>query len=159
MFNVFCYGAFTDIKLPEGLSEIGQQAFEGCTGLISVTIPDTVNIIAKQAFSDCTSLKYITFPLGLKSLGTRAFFGCTALGSVFLPDGIEQIGTSVFENCSSLEQVHIPEIAGENYIGSKDQFFGTPYYRVKNHLCRNCGAKLFWYPFSKKCTKCGTDNS
>ena len=43
--------------IPEGVTEIGAQAFKGCTGLTSVTLPSTLQSIGSEAFAGCTGLK------------------------------------------------------------------------------------------------------
>ena len=42
--------------IPEGVTEIGAEAFKGCTGITSVVIPDSVVTIGAEAFSGCTNL-------------------------------------------------------------------------------------------------------
>ncbi len=53
---VRCPGGLTGAVIPEGVTEIGETAFLGCTGLTSVTIPDSVTGIGLSAFSSCTGL-------------------------------------------------------------------------------------------------------
>lgn len=45
-----------DVTIPEGVTEIGDWAFCGCTGLTSVTIPGDVTEIGNEAFQDCENL-------------------------------------------------------------------------------------------------------
>ena len=46
--------------IPDSVTTIGDDAFEGCDALESVTIPDSVTKIGEYAFHDCTSLTSIT---------------------------------------------------------------------------------------------------
>ncbi len=46
--------------IPDSVTTIGNEAFEGCDALESVTIPDSVTKIGEYAFYDCTSLTSIT---------------------------------------------------------------------------------------------------
>lgn len=41
-----------DVVIPEGVKEIGNQAFTGCKGLASVTIPKSVEEIDKSVFEN-----------------------------------------------------------------------------------------------------------
>ena len=40
-----------DVVIPEGVTSIGEHAFDNCRSLISVTIPNSVTSIGKYAFS------------------------------------------------------------------------------------------------------------
>ena len=50
-----------DLVIPNGVTSISNYAFDGCTGLTSVTIPDSVTSIGNNAFRDCSSLTSVTF--------------------------------------------------------------------------------------------------
>ena len=52
---------FLDSIIPSYVTQIGYYAFNGCTGLTSVTIPNSVTTICLMAFEGCTSLTSITF--------------------------------------------------------------------------------------------------
>lgn len=47
------------VVVPEGVTEIGEYAFEYCTKITSVTIPSSVTKIGEKAFCDCYSLTSI----------------------------------------------------------------------------------------------------
>ena len=49
----------TEITIPDGVTKIGESAFDSCTSLTSVTIPDSVIRISESAFADCTNLSEI----------------------------------------------------------------------------------------------------
>ncbi len=61
------------------VSAIGSSAFEGCTGLSSVTIPNSVMSIGDNAFYNCTGLTSLTIPKSVAQIGTNAFSGCNAV--------------------------------------------------------------------------------
>ena len=92
-----------------GGTSIGRYAFDGCSGLTSVTITDSVTSIGEYAFRGCSGLKSVTIPDGVTSIGEYAFRGCSGLISVTIPDGVTSIGWSTFSGCSGLTSVTIPD--------------------------------------------------
>ena len=67
--SAFASLAFTEIILPDGVTEIGRWAFWGCASLTNITIPDTVKSIGAAALKKCTSLASITFKGTMKQWG------------------------------------------------------------------------------------------
>ena len=96
------------VVITGGMS-IGSNAFNGCTGLTSITIPDGVTGIGNWAFSDCSSLTVITLPESLTSIGSSAFNGCTGLTSITIPDSVTSIDSYAFEDCRALTSITIPD--------------------------------------------------
>jgi hypothetical protein len=100
----------------EGFTEIGEEAFMGCTRLAEIhNIPETVTAIGDRAFQNCTGLLAITFSNGLLSIGAGAFEGCTILGNrpVQLPNGLKTIGVGAFRNCANLLSLTLPDSLAE----------------------------------------------
>ncbi len=91
------------------VTEIGEYAFYGCTGLTSVTIPDSVTSIGYYVFSGCSSLTSVKIPDSVTSIGNSAFRGCTGLTSVTILNGVTSIGDSAFSCCTGLTSVTIPD--------------------------------------------------
>ena len=113
--------SLTSITIPESVTTIGRSAFEDCSSLSSITIPEGVTTIGDRAFEDCSSLTSITIPEGVTTIGGRAFEDCTSLSSITIPEGITTIGDRAFDGCSSLISITIPESV--TAIGS-GAFFG-----------------------------------
>lgn len=79
------------VELPEGLTEIGEQAFYYCESLESINIPSTVASIGEEAFYYCRPLTSIVIPESVTTMGSSVFSGCYDL-TVFAraaakPDG------------------------------------------------------------------------
>ena len=104
----------TSVKIPSGVTSIGDIAFGGCTSLVSITIPDSVTSIGRSAFSRCTSLVSITIPNSVTSIGDMTFDGCTSLANITIPDSVTSIGRSAFNKCTNLANIY--------YIGTEEQW-------------------------------------
>ncbi len=103
-----CY-SLTSVTLPESVTRIGDRAFLGCSSLTSVTLPENVTSIGDYAFDGCYSLISVTIPEGVTSIGSEAFFGCSSLATVTIPQSVTSIGEWAFHGCSSLISVTIPK--------------------------------------------------
>ena len=103
------------------MTSIGSFAFDGCTGLTSVTIPNSVTSIGNDVFDGCTGLTSIDIPGSVTSIGNSAFCGCSGLTSVTIPNSVTSIGNDAFGMCSSLTSITIPNSVtsiGDNAFAS-----------------------------------------
>jgi hypothetical protein len=96
------------ITLPEGVSEIQLEAFEGCKSLERINLPNSLLSIGMWAFGGCESLKNIALPHSLQRISSEAFVDCTGLESLVVPNGLVHIGSQAFENCRSLKSITLP---------------------------------------------------
>lgn len=119
----------------KAVTEIAEEAFIECYGLVSVSIPDSVISIYRQAFYNCTSLTSISISNSTTTIGREAFYNTDFYnnssnwedGVLFLENwliaadsdaisgdytiktGTQHIGVNAFEVCTSLTSVIIPD--------------------------------------------------
>ena len=91
-----------DVIIPDGVTEIGDEAFKDCENLVFVRIPDGVTHIDGSAFERCRQLGRVRVPDSLKSIGDRAFVGCNSLTGFTIPAGVKKIGENAFYGCKKL---------------------------------------------------------
>ncbi len=106
------------VKLPQGVTKIGNCAFSQSEYLKSVTLNRGVTSIGECAFEFCTKLRAIYMPSGLKTIGRCAFEGCTILASVILNEQLEVIDFDAFRGCEALRGIVIPQSVQRIGIGA-----------------------------------------
>ena len=104
--------------------KVGENAFENCTNVVSITLPSTLILIESYAFSGCTGLTSITIPNSVTSIGSNAFRDCRSLTSITIPENVTSIGAAAFRGCSCLTNITIEGAPVISYIAFKD----TAYY-------------------------------
>ena len=105
-------GEGEDVVIPDTINgfpvtEIIDNAFNGCTTLKTLTIGKNVLSIGSRAFCGCTSLQSLTIGRNVEDIGTYAFCGCTSLESILLPNGVVAVGNYAFDGCTSAKTLII----------------------------------------------------
>ena len=113
------------------VTSIGDDAFNYCPGLTSVTIGNSVTSIGDDAFYYCPGLTSIVIPNSVTSIGEHAFYYCKGLTSVTIPNSVTSIGERAFSDCSGLREVHISDIAAWCRIDFAE-YDANPLYYAKN---------------------------
>ena len=73
----------TDLVIPDGITKIGNHAFERCSGITSVTIPNSVITIGENSFYGCDGLKLLTIGSDVVDIYKQAFAYCKELTEVY----------------------------------------------------------------------------
>ncbi len=137
------------------ITEIGKEAFNGCSALKSVTIGANVETIDEYAFSDtsshqkdCEALKTVEFASGsnLKMIGQGAFAN-TGLTAIKLPETLETIGQYAFIY-TPLTEIEIPAnvktLGRGAFIGcaklEKVEFKGNNLKTIEEVMFQDCTA-------------------
>ncbi len=103
-----CTGV-TEIAIPTGVTFIGEFAFYKCGGLKTLTLPSTLKTIGSYAFCDCSALTAVTVPANVTSIGDYAFCNCTSLETAAVKGSVNSIGVRAFSGCSALTSITLPD--------------------------------------------------
>lgn len=90
-------GTYTAIKVRGFAADV----FKGNTNIKKVVLPVYVSEIPENAFEGCTSLETI-FASGVTSIGSNAFKGCISLATFTLDEYITSLDANAFEDVGEL---------------------------------------------------------
>ena len=88
-----------------GFEEIGSQAFENTSSLVSVSIPNAVKI-QNRAFYNGKKIKELNLD-HVKEIETEAFYQCNALTALNVPK-VLKIGKKAFYGSKNLKELQLP---------------------------------------------------
>ena len=117
-FNLFT--ALTDVTIGESVETIGIFAFDNCTaaGFTKLNIPNSVKVIKSCAFSN-NHLKYICLGSGVKEIWQEAFMVCQDLeyiGSYALTP--PTLNPNVFSGVANLKAIYVDNYCRSEYAGA-----------------------------------------
>ena len=99
-----------DVVIHPGVTAIGDQAFWDHRGkpITSITIPEGVTEIGHQALDGCTEITHVELPSSLRKIGSYAFSRWMSLRQITIPEGVEEIGHAAFHDCFGLSLIRLP---------------------------------------------------
>ena len=106
---VECTGNISVLRLADGITAVGDGAFEDGNLLTEIFFSDTVWRIGRRAFAGCKWLTEVRQAEHVQEIGEQAFSGCGRLRRIELSEKLLRLGARAFENCTSLEEIKIPE--------------------------------------------------
>ncbi len=105
----------TSISLPNTVDELGAYAFKDCTGVEKITGTSNVTIINDGTFENCRVLSVFPNLNNVTSIGNNAFKDCVSLTTIKISSSLTSIGDHAFSGCASL--LATPDLSGVTSIG------------------------------------------
>lgn len=106
----FSRSSLTSVIVPQNVTRIGKYAFARYSGdanaLTTVKLPEGLTDIDEEAFSFCSQLKKLHLPQSLRNIGEAAFRGA-GIESLVLPEGLSSIPYSMC-NYALMKSLVIP---------------------------------------------------
>lgn len=114
--------------------------FFGQSKIKNVIIKNGVTSIGNRAFNYCRSLTSIKIPNSVKSIGDSTFEDCSSLTSVEISNSVTSIDDYMFRNCEKCGSGSVVErhLAKVN-VASSNLVFRSIYYKTKDaKICVFC---------------------
>ncbi|MCM1180803.1 MAG: leucine-rich repeat domain-containing protein [Clostridium sp.] len=158
--SAFSSTKFSEIQLPDTLTDIGDYAFSSCSNLTHIEIPASVTSIGSSIFSNCKGLTDISIASGnenyqvinqaIYSKDGKTLVTCPTAGQITIPDTVTEIADYAFYYNENIRRITIPESVtalGEGAFGncsglSDVTMEGNNLTTVGNHCFRNDGSLL-----------------
>lgn len=143
-------GHLTEITVPGTVKEICQQAFDGNPYIEVINVEDGVTTIGQMAFDYCESLNRVSIPKSVKSLGESLFVGSDNISEISIDCNLTTDGMplrwvkhldklTIGPNCSRINAGNIPAIDIEHLELAETS---TSLYLYESSLNSLCPAEL-----------------
>lgn len=145
-----CPGAYAgELTVPEGVTHIGEYAFDDCHAIMSIILPESITEIGYFAIAYCSKLTSIVIPDSVTAIGEYAFCDCESLPEIIIPESVNRIGSYAFTRCKSLGNIVFEGDAPS--IGSKafSNVIANAYYPRNNEtwtsdVMQDYGGTITW---------------
>lgn len=95
-------GEVKSVVVEEGVTTIGNYAFQYMSELSSVSLPKSLRSIGTFAFGYCAKLTEVTIPEGVTHIGSKTFSSCK-LTTLNLPSTLQYIDMKCFDGTSVVD--------------------------------------------------------
>lgn len=118
------------VSVPEGVKQIGAEAFKDHSEINKVIIPESVEVIGEAAFAGCDGLTEAEGGDNVQKISDRAFAGCP-IETVHIPASVENIGLRAFDRTDLNGETGNPVVvfAGESLPELSYETMSTKLYR------------------------------
>lgn len=96
----------TSVTIPKYVTQIGDNAFDGCENLVEVNYNAENCSKVNDVFKNCKNLKLLNIGEGVKNIPNNAFQDCKGLTIISIPQSVTQIGDNAFGGCGNLTEVN-----------------------------------------------------
>ncbi len=111
----------TSFTIGENVDSIPQGLCKGMANAVSFNIPQNIKFIGDDAFNGCTGMTDVTLGNALTYIGSNAFAG-TGIASVSIPEGVTYMGSGAFANTTNLKTIvwNVKALHGDYY---RDEYY------------------------------------
>lgn len=138
----WCGDAVKKVIITDGITSIGDHAFQGCNNLANIELPDGIRSIGYSTFEGCSSLVGVEFPESLSSIKPWAFRQCNNLTELKMPKNLSSIGWWAFDKCTKLENIEF----SAHSVSIGDEAFGgcNNLKKIRLPMGSSIGRRTFW---------------
>ncbi|MBQ4385916.1 MAG: leucine-rich repeat domain-containing protein [Kiritimatiellae bacterium] len=123
--NLYLNGELlTELKIPDGVSRLGNYLFYGCTNLTSISLPSSLTSIGYSTFEGCDRVRSVTIPQYVCSSGLSSAFPYSiykAIENVTINEAVTNITGYAFSGCSGLSGITFecdePTVSSSSFSG------------------------------------------
>ena len=99
--------ASNNTTIPNTVTSINSEAFEGLNKITTLDIPHSVKSIERWGIARCAKLEKVTIGDGMETIMDQAFEYDTNLKTIIIGKGIKQIDWGAFGECPNIEDIYI----------------------------------------------------
>ena len=103
-YTLFEMRGVINVIIPNTLTYLGTNAFNGCTTLKSIVIPEGVNVLNRYMFSGCKALERVEIKSQASSVPVGMFMNCESLRELTFAGKVTSVTTDSFRGCKSLTE-------------------------------------------------------